>query len=61
MRLIDKEEYGEMCASLLSSMEKRGYTEEELKDIYEKCADSYGYTEYEKLKQYVKEDGNGQL
>ncbi len=61
MRLIDKEEYGEMCASLLSSMEKRGYTEEELKDIYEKCSDPHGYTEYEKLKQYVKEDGNGQL
>ena len=61
MNYVDEEAYGEMRSAVLSDLAGRGYTEEELKNIYDKCSDSYGYTNASDLKEYVKEDGNGQL
>ena len=61
MNHVDREEYEEMKAEVLEDLFARGYTEEELKLIYEKCSDSYGYINASDLKEYVKEDGNGKL
>lgn len=59
MNRVDRNEYAEMRDALISELESRGYSRAELDDIYEKCANSYGYVNSDLLKQYVKEDGNG--
>ncbi len=61
MKRIDAAEYEEMREAIYSDLESKGYTRDELKDIYKKCSDSYGYINASELKQYVKEDGNGKL
>ncbi len=55
MSRVDEAEYTEMRDDLIAGLEKRGYSLSELKDIYEKCADSYGYADSDLLKQYMKE------
>ncbi|MBQ6075706.1 MAG: hypothetical protein IJK86_06065 [Lachnospiraceae bacterium] len=59
MNRVDRDEYAEMRDALISELESRGYSRVELDEIYEKCANSYGYVDLDLLKQYVKEDGNG--
>ena len=59
MSRVDAAEYEQMRDTLLSSLEKRGYTLSELEKIYKDCSDSYGYISAEPLKEYVKEGGNG--
>ena len=52
---VDEAEYAEMRDDLIAELEARGYSLSELEDIYEKCADSYGYADPDLLKQYMKE------
>ena len=52
---IDMEQYEAMRQDVLGMMNERGYTEEELADIYEKHADKYGYLSISDLEPYVKE------
>ncbi|MBO4819655.1 MAG: hypothetical protein J5528_05890 [Firmicutes bacterium] len=61
MNYVDRAEYEEMRSAVVSSLHSRGYTDEELETIYDKCSDSYGYINSSDLKEYVKEDGNGKL
>lgn len=58
MNQVDEAAYGQMCESLVSDMQERGYTLSALQEIYEKHADSYGYISASELKEYVKEDRN---
>ncbi|MBQ6293718.1 MAG: hypothetical protein IJK77_07625 [Lachnospiraceae bacterium] len=55
MNKVDIDEYTEMRDALIAELEGRGYTYSELKEIYMKCSDSYGYVDSEKLKTYMKE------
>ena len=55
MENLDAEQYESMRQSLLKMMAEKGYTEQELADIYAKHADSYGYTNISELEAYVKE------
>ena len=55
----EKEEYQLMRESLITDMNARGYSEEELNQIYHKCADGYGYLIASDLKEYVKEEDDG--
>ena len=55
MSRVDEAEYAEMRDDLIAELETRGYSLPELEDIYEKCADSYGYADSDLLKQYMKE------
>ena len=48
-----------MRESLITDMNARGYSEEELNQIYHKCADGYGYLIASDLKEYVKEEDDG--
>jgi hypothetical protein len=55
MENLDTEQYESMRQSLLKMMAEKGYTEQELADIYAKHSDSYGYTNISELEAYVKE------
>ena len=55
MSRVDEAEYAEMRDDLTAEFETRGYSLSELEEIYEKCADSYGYADPDLLKQYMKE------
>ena len=61
MTRVDENEYAAMREALISKLESRGYSFAGLEEIYAKCSDSYGYVDSSLLKDYVKEDGNGQL
>ncbi|MCR4951957.1 MAG: hypothetical protein K6A40_11615 [Solobacterium sp.] len=52
---IDMEQYETMRQSVLSLMADKGYAEQELSDMYQKHADSYGYVHLSDLDAYVKE------
>ena len=52
---LDTKQYESMRQSVLKMMAEKGYTEQELADIYHKHADSYGYTNVSELEAYVKE------
>ena len=55
METLDAKQYESMRQSLLKMMAEKGYTEQELADIYAKHADNYGYTNISELEAYVKE------
>ena len=61
MTRVDENEYAAMREALISKLESRGYSLARLEEIYARCSDSYGYVDSSLLKDYVKEDGNGQL
>ena len=49
-------EYEEQCQQILAKMQEKGFTEEELSEIYHRHADSYGYLTASDLETYLKED-----
>ncbi|MBR4422048.1 MAG: hypothetical protein IKS69_05895 [Erysipelotrichaceae bacterium] len=49
-------EYEEERQQILLKMQEKGYSEEELSDIYHKHADNYGYLTASQLDQYLKGD-----
>ena len=55
MNRVDEDEYGEMRNALIAELGDKGYSYAELEEIFEKCADSYGYVDANLLKEYVKE------
>lgn len=55
METMDTARYEELRQELLQWMKEKGYTEQELEDIYKKHADGYGYLNVSDLEQYVKE------
>ena len=61
MTRVDENEYAAMREALISKLESRGYSFAGLEEIYAGCSDSSGYVDSSLLKDYVKEDGNGQL
>ncbi len=55
MKTVDAEQYESLRESVLNMMEEKGYTEQELSDIYGKNSNSYGYLSASDLNAYVKE------
>ena len=55
MKNADMEQYEAMRQSVIKMMEEKGYSEQELSDIYRKHADGYGYLSIGDLEQYEKE------
>lgn len=53
------EEYQELRNKVLAFMAEKGFTEQELEEIYHEHADGYGYVSGADLRQYLKEAGNG--
>ena len=53
------QEYEESKKDIIAYMNKLGYKEEELRQIYETNHDEYGYVRSADLKQYIKEQNNG--
>ena len=55
LKHADMAQYESLREKVLKRMEEMGYSEQELKEIYEANADSYGYLDVSDLEQYVKE------
>ena len=51
--------YEENRKVILNDLIELGYSESELRSIYDRCADSYGYLNASDLKKYVKGENNG--
>ena len=59
---MSKEEYDEYLADreeLLQMMKEKDYTEVELKEIYKEASDDYGYLDYGKIEEMMKEETDG--
>ncbi len=56
MQNADPEQYEAMRSDVLKRMEEKGYSEQELSDIYQANADSYGYLSASDLEAYLKEE-----
>lgn len=59
---MSSEEYAEYLKDrdvVLTLLKEKGYSEEELKDIYDSCNDGYGYVSARDVEEYMKEEDNG--
>ena len=54
MATVDKEVYESLQKDVLDRMAQEGYTEAELRGIYDACADSHGYLTAGELEEYVR-------
>lgn len=54
MASVDEGVYEGLRQDVLDLMRQRGYTEEQLKDIFDRCVDSNGYLYVEDLEEFVK-------
>jgi|GEM_PF-1637225 len=61
MNKVDPDFYQEMRGDLLEKAGEAGYTEEELEDIFAHTSGEFNYIDLEKLREYLKEDGDGKL
>ena len=55
----ERAEYETKKQELLLELQKHGYSQQELKDIYDECKDEYGYVRSYDLEPYLKGENNG--
>ncbi|MBP5280475.1 MAG: hypothetical protein J6Z03_08315, partial [Erysipelotrichaceae bacterium] len=59
MSAEELQEYEEERSEVIALLNKKGYSEEELKNIYDSCKDSYGYLSASDVEKLMKEEDNG--
>ena len=59
MSTEELQEYQRERADMLALLEKKGYSEEELKNIYDSCKDGYGYVSAIDVEEMMKEEDDG--
>ena len=59
MSVEEIEEYETEKSDVINMLKEKGYSEEELKNIYDSCKDGYGYISSGDVEKLMKEENNG--